>query len=235
MVNASRLPPLLVAAALLSGCATPAVENGPGSVTWAARSFQHDVPGCGDAEKAPHPCVAYRVSWPEVLAAPAPQARERMNAAIAEALRPAAPAASWEEEARLLAEAFEEFQNTKFDNEASFYHRRIAEIVRNNSFVLSVSIAEYRYTGGAFPEFRQNYLNFDPATGGLRALASLLAPGADSLLRRYSSAGPATPYAPAPEGLYFLPDPARPAMLVPWSQAAALFPPRSPLVPRPAR
>mgnify|MGYP001328547254 FL=1 len=214
------------------GASAPAEEN---AIQFRARAFERAVPGCGDLEKAPHPCVAYRVSWPEAAGGAPGEARERINAALREALRPAPPAAGWEEEAALLEAAYREFQERKFDNEAAFYIRRIAEVVRNSNEILSFSLTEDRYLGGDAPEFRQTYLNFAPRTGARLRLGELLAPGAEEELRRYAAAPGEAAFAPAPEGLYLSADPAAPPALIPWARAAGWFPARSGIAPRAAR
>lgn len=226
-----RLPLAILPLILLASCAPPAAEEPAGPVEFTSRGFERVIPGCGDSEKTPHPCVTFRVSWPEVTAAPSPGARERINGAILAALR----AGHWEAEAQLLQDAFSEFQDRQFDNEAAFYIRLSAGVVRNSPAILSISITEDRFTGEEPPEFRQTYLNFDPATGAGLGLPVLLAPGAEAALSRYAADPATTHFAPAPEGLYLAVDPRRPPLLLPWSQAAPLFPRRSPIVPATAR
>jgi hypothetical protein len=226
-----RLPPALLAVILLASCAPPAADERAGPLEFTSRGFERVIPGCGDLEKTPHPCVTFRVSWPEVTAAPSPRARERINGAILAALR----AGYWEAEAQLLQDAFSEFQDRKYDNETAFYLRLAAGVVRNSRAILSISITEDRFTGEEPPEFRQTYLNFDPATGAEVRLSALLERGAEGSLSRYAANPETTPFAPAPEGLYLVPGPRRPPLLLPWSQAAPLFPRRSPIVPAAAR
>ena len=187
MANCLRQLPLPIFALLLfTSCAAPDRSDSATPIQFTMRQFEYSVPGCGDLERAPHPCVAYRVSWPEILSAPTPEASRRINATLAEALAPAPPAAGWREEALQLEQDYSDFQDAKFDNEATFFHRRIAEVVRNSSAIFSVSLVEERFAGEEPPEFRQNYLNFTPATGAPLALPALLAPGAEARLRRYT-------------------------------------------------
>lgn len=226
-----RLPLAILPAILLTSCAPPAAEELAGPVEFTSRSFERVIPGCGDLEKTPHPCVTFRVSWPEAAVAPSQRTRERINGAILAALR----AGRWEAETQLLQDAFAAFRDLHFDNEITFYQRLTAEVVRNSHHILTIAISEHRFTGEEPPEFHQTYLNFDPATGAELRLSAFLAHGREELIRRYGANPAATPFAPAPEGLYLILDPRRQPLLIPWPQAAPLFPRRSPIVPAAAR
>lgn len=188
------------------------------------RHYERNVPGCGDLEKTPHPCVSYRVSWPEATAG---KAAEPINRALREALA----AGTWEEEARRLEEAFKEFQETKFDNEVTFYVRRIAEVVRSDGAVFSVAILHEQFTGGELPESRRTWLNFEPASGRVVRLTEVLAAGAVVQAARYAADPANAAWCPAAEGLYLLPGGAAEPVLVKWREAAAWFPARSEFVP----
>lgn len=229
-----ELPLPFFALVLLTSCATAPEKPDP-SVRVQMRAFERAVQGCGDADKSPHPCVSYRVTWPEITHAPHPGAAQRMNQTIQDALRPHPPSEDWAQEATLLEAAYKEFQDTRPDNEVTFYHRRVAEIIRSTHALISLSVTEDRFTGEGAPTFHQNFLNFDTKTGEIVRLSSLLAPGAAEQLRRYNAHPETTPFAPAPEGLFLATPPSLPPLLVPWSEAAALFPPNSPVLPAPER
>jgi hypothetical protein len=56
-------------------CSSPlrtAPEKPDPSIRVQMRAFERAVQGCGDLDKSPHPCVTYRVTWPEITHSPTP-------------------------------------------------------------------------------------------------------------------------------------------------------------------
>ncbi|MCL4795679.1 MAG: hypothetical protein KJZ84_14050 [Bryobacteraceae bacterium] len=225
---------LLVLALLgLAGCSSTPAGDSKGELKFTMRAFERAIQGCGDTEKSPHPCVTYRVTWPVVTSGGSSEAAQRMNQAILDALQPRPPSADWAQEASVLESDYASFQESKFDNEVIFYHRRVAEVIRISDAIISISVTEDRFAGDEPPKFNQNFINLHPRTGEILRLSGLLAPGAAGRLRHYQADAHSTPFAPAPEGLFLANEPGLPPILIPWTEAASLFPPGSPIVPPP--
>lgn len=168
---------LLSCAALLS-CGKRDSSPAPSPVRTEMRNFQKSLPGCPTPDEPDGPCVTFRVSYPEVVAAPTPEVLTRLNGEIQARLQPKdAPRG-------LAAEcdaAFEEYRRFKaaFPTSAiTYFTRRSAEVIDNSPTVLSIQFDEDEFRGGAHPNSQRTYLNADPRTGQDLRLAEIVRPGA---------------------------------------------------------
>ncbi|MBI4890800.1 MAG: DUF3298 domain-containing protein [Acidobacteria bacterium] len=176
------LLPFAAACVLFSGCSRKDPAAQPPPLTFEARKFEKSLPGCGDTEKRPEPCVTFRVEWPEVVQSSSLEAKSRINAALMAALQPQEAPRGFDAEA---AQTIEDYQHLRQEFPASsitYFDRRAAEILLSNSAFLCIEITTEEFHGGAHPNSRREYLNFRPATGERVDLPQLLLPGAQPKL-----------------------------------------------------
>lgn len=195
--------PRRVLALLLTCLAAPACRWGsrgdpPSPLKIETRRFEKLLPGCGDQSKREQPCVSFRVEWPEVVEAPTPEAKMRINAAVGAVLRPKDGPMEFGDEARQMIEDYQRFRREASDEAVTYFVRRAAWVLRSTGTLLSIEVNQESFTGGAHPNASRSYLNLRPETGEEIRLDTVLAPGARGRLeaaaeRRFRSARSVAP------------------------------------------
>ena len=141
------------------------------------QQFERTLPGCGDKEKREEPCVTFRVAYPRV-AAPANDARTKINSAILVALQPKDAPSGFQAESDKVVEDFQKFHKEFPDAPITYFIRRTAEVQYSSASMLSIVIDDEEFLGGAHPNSTRSYLNLNPATGEEITLRDILIDGA---------------------------------------------------------
>ena len=108
----------------------------PSPLRFETRQYQRLFPGCGDKEKREEPCVTFRVSYPEAIAAPTDAIRLHVNAEILAALHAKDAPHGFQAEAESLIDDFRKSREEFDDTSIAFYVRRSAEIHRSTAHIL---------------------------------------------------------------------------------------------------
>lgn len=169
---------IILLALACAGCRKPPDPAAPSPLRFETRQYQRLFPGCGDKEKREEPCVTFRVSYPEAIAAPTDAIRLHVNAEILAALHAKDAPHGFQAEAESLIDDFRKSREEFDDTSIAFYVRRSAEIHRSTAHILSIEVTDESYTGGAHPNAFRSYINLHPSTGLTLNLNELLAPEA---------------------------------------------------------
>lgn len=174
----SRAAALLLTAVLPS---LPSCQRAANVVTPQAviekRSFQRDLPGCGDKTKREQPCLTFNANWIEVKSGATPEVLQKINAKIRAFLHPAAVAApDFEEEANAFVEAYQKLKSEYPEMSQVWFDRRSAEVLLNDGKLLSVAVDRKFFQGGPFAEESTRLMTFRLSDGAVVTLNDLLIP-----------------------------------------------------------
>jgi hypothetical protein len=172
---------LLSCAALLS-CGKRDSSPAPSPVRTEMRNFQKSLPGCPTPDEPDGPCVTFRVSYPEVVAAPTPEVLTRLNGEIQARLQPKDAPRGLAAECDATFEEYRRFKAAFPTSAITYFTRRSAEVIDNSPTVLSIQFDEDEFRGGAHPNSERRFLNADPRSGADLRLAEILLPGAQAKL-----------------------------------------------------
>lgn len=172
------------------GCKKPPLASQPSPLRIEVRRFEKVVPGCGDLEKREQACFSFQARYPEVVQAPTPEAKMRLNARIMALLQPAGVLTEFEEEAAQMAERYatREVNGTGEEEEPAWFVRRTAEVVHSTAAALAVRAERTEYLGGASSSSAIECVNLVPATGEALTLRDLVEGDAIERLRSIAEA-----------------------------------------------
>ena len=167
---------------LLAACQRTPDSEATSPLKIETRSFQESLPGCGDKEKREAPCVTFRITYPEVMAAPAEDIRIHINAEILASLQPKDQPRGFDAESEALIREYQALKKEFPDTAITYYVRRTAEIRRDTAWILSIEVTQDSYLGGAHANSRRSYLNINPQTGVTLQLEDIIRDGASPKL-----------------------------------------------------
>ncbi len=164
----------------VTGCgigrqSSPEVAFVPQSLSWRD-------PGCDSAD-----CADVVVEYPEITRAPAPAARESLQAFVRSfAFRPIDDSTRSNDFEGLVAnfrDAYDGFRNELPEPSAPWHVSRKVAVLPAPPGVFSMSCQEFTFMGGAHPNALVRLASFDARTGKRLRMPDLLAAGSEDALR----------------------------------------------------
>lgn len=174
------------------GRAEPAVVTAE-QIVYESRVIERTSEGCGEQQgavddRAPGPCAEIRLTWPEISAAPTPEAADRLQGWVLDTLLVAplgerAEVDSPEAFAEQFFTAFREYRAELPEAPGGWSDERVVEVVYQDPEVVSFRFSELVYTGGAHPNSAVTLASFAPRSGRPLRLDDLFVPDYGEALR----------------------------------------------------
>lgn len=126
-------------------------------------------------------CASITIEYPEILAAPTPQAKDSINAYIRKTLLGSIPgdkpAENVEAAMNQFIDDYKKFKADFSDYPTSWSVEREVKVYYQDPGLASLSFYEFSYTGGAHPNSAVHYVNFDLSSGKRLTLQDLFTAG----------------------------------------------------------
>lgn len=142
------------------------------------KTLERATAGCPESPRGV--CAEVALEYPEIVAAPTPEAEERLREVVQTLLIAPAPFVESAADAEELAREFlrQQADVSRSHPEGSstegwFLERRIV-VVHQDARVFSLSVSESWYSGGVHPNSSRTLASFDPGTGRRLALDDLV-------------------------------------------------------------
>ncbi|HEX3036675.1 MAG TPA: lysozyme inhibitor LprI family protein [Thermodesulfobacteriota bacterium] len=150
------------------------------------KKFEQQYGDCDDSEKN---CVSLDIQYPEITESPSKVATDSVNDFARKfVLRPIFEGKNPEAFQELMNQFVETYKSVqkeiKPDYAFGWSVERDVEVIYNTPKVLSLSLSEYSFTGGAHPNSFINYASFNMSTGEEIRLSDILIDGYGSDLNR---------------------------------------------------
>lgn len=180
------------------------------AVTYETIALEQTYGVCDEPDTS---CASITIEYPEISAAPTPQAKDSINAYIRKTLLGSVPgekpAESVEAAMSRFIEDYKKFKADFSDYPISWSVEREVKVYYQDAGLLSLSFYGFSYTGGAHPNSIVAYANFDLQSGKRLALQDLFREGfrerlnavAEQRFRELKSIPPNQSYADA--GFWF--------------------------------
>ncbi|HSE83277.1 MAG TPA: lysozyme inhibitor LprI family protein [Thermodesulfobacteriota bacterium] len=165
---------------------TPLMASLQGGSKYEIKKFEQSHGDCDNSDKN---CVSLVIQYPEITESPSKTSKDSVNDFVLKfVLRPIFEGKnpeSFQELKNQLVETYKSVQKEiKPDYAFGWSVERDVEVIYNTPKVLSLSLSEYSFTGGAHPNSFINYASFNMATGEEIKLSDILINGYEADLNR---------------------------------------------------
>jgi hypothetical protein len=107
-------------------------------------------------------CVRITIQYPEIEATPMLDMRKRLNSKIQEIILASSSDEKTPDSIDQMAYSFiQNYKKETIDHPANWHLKKVVEVLINTPQIISFSIDESGYTGGAHGFYTQNFLNLD--------------------------------------------------------------------------
>lgn len=175
----------LVVCFIAFSCGTATEQKANTTLSYEVRQFRiESQEGC-NAEESEAPCAVYEVSYP-VISGLSESVNELLIEGIAEAVNtdnPESEVTSLRSAGSMFIRDFKSFQQEIPDNTIGWYYKSNVEVEILSDTLLSLSVMNEYFTGGAHGGYGQYFINLDPSTGKHVKLQDILKPGYEKYLQ----------------------------------------------------